>query len=221
MASLGFRTINEMVGQSQIFSESGRDLNHWKHQEPRPLPYPVPSAYRRRGAPLHQGAGPWVRALLDRTHSSGDFKKAIERRERRVEYRVPISNVNRSVGTIFGYEMTTPSGSAGLPEDTINVLFSGSAGQSFGAFLPRGITFRLEGEANDYLGKGLSGGKLTVPPVESRTSADENILIGNVACTGPRAAKPTSAASPESASRCATAARRPWWRGSATTAAST
>ena len=96
-----------------------------------------------------------------------------------------IRNVNRVVGTITGSEVTRKYGAAGLPDDTINLKFAGSAGQSFGAFIPRGMTLTLEGDANDYVGKGLSGGRIIVyPPKESTFAAEENILIGNVALYG-------------------------------------
>ena len=98
---------------------------------------------------------------------------------------LPIRNVNRTVGTITGSEVTRKHGFNGLPEDTIWVKFTGSAGQSFGAFLPPGMTLELEGDANDYMAKGLSGGKIIVyPPKESTFVARENILIGNVALYG-------------------------------------
>jgi glutamate synthase (ferredoxin) len=98
---------------------------------------------------------------------------------------LPIRNVNRTVGTTLGYHVTKTWGAAGLPDDTIRVHFTGSAGQSFGAFVPRGISFTLEGDANDYWGKGLSGGKLAVfPPRASMFKAEENIIIGNVALYG-------------------------------------
>ena len=98
---------------------------------------------------------------------------------------VPIRNSNRVVGTMLGSELTRRHGPNGLPEDTIWLHFKGSAGQSFGAFMPRGITFELEGDSNDYMGKGLSGAKLIVyPPCNATFKADENILIGNVALYG-------------------------------------
>jgi glutamate synthase (ferredoxin) len=98
---------------------------------------------------------------------------------------MPIRNVNRTVGTMLGSELTRRFGGEGLPDDTIRVKFTGSAGQSFGAFVPRGISLTLEGDANDYIGKGLSGGKIVVfPPKESRFVAEENILVGNVALYG-------------------------------------
>jgi glutamate synthase (ferredoxin) len=98
---------------------------------------------------------------------------------------LPIRNIHRVVGTITGSEVTKKWGLNGLPEDTINLKFTGSAGQSFGAFIPKGMTLELEGDANDYFGKGLSGGKIIVyPPKGSTFAAEENIVIGNVACYG-------------------------------------
>jgi glutamate synthase (NADPH/NADH) large chain len=98
---------------------------------------------------------------------------------------LPIRNINRVVGTITGSEVTKKWGAPGLPEDTIRILFKGSAGQSFGAFMPHGMSFTLEGDANDYVGKGLSGGKIVVrPPAGSTFASEENIIIGNVAFYG-------------------------------------
>ena len=111
-------------------------------------------------------------------------RPALERGEP-VRATLPIRNVNRVVGTILGSEVTRRYGAAGLPEDTIRLQFQGSAGQSFGAFVPKGITLTLEGDANDYLGKGLSGGKIIVyPPRGSTFVPEENIIIGNVAFYG-------------------------------------
>jgi glutamate synthase (ferredoxin) len=102
-----------------------------------------------------------------------------------VELTLPIRNVNRTVGTTLGYEITRRWGGAGLPDDTIKVHFKGSAGQSFGAFVPRGVSFTLEGDANDYWGKGLSGGRLVVfPPRQATFVPEQNIVIGNVALYG-------------------------------------
>ena len=98
---------------------------------------------------------------------------------------MPIHNVNRVVGTIVGSEITKKHGPNGLPDDTVHLKFQGSAGQSFGAFMPAGMTLELEGDANDYFGKGLSGGKIIVYPPEGSTFvAEENIIIGNVALYG-------------------------------------
>jgi glutamate synthase (NADPH/NADH) large chain len=99
----------------------------------------------------------------------------------RVEIALPISNVNRSVGTMLGSALTKKWGGAGLPDATIAIEFTGSAGQSFGAFVPRGIEMRLVGDSNDYLGKGLSGGRLIVRPSDASTFvAEDNVIAGNV-----------------------------------------
>ncbi|HSW41235.1 MAG TPA: glutamate synthase subunit alpha, partial [Patescibacteria group bacterium] len=104
---------------------------------------------------------------------------------RHVRVSLPIRNTDRAVGTLVGSEVTRRHGGAGLPDDTIDLRFSGSAGQSFGAFLPRGITLRLTGDANDYLGKGLSGGRIVVaPPDDAPFAAEEQVIAGNVACYG-------------------------------------
>jgi glutamate synthase (ferredoxin) len=102
-----------------------------------------------------------------------------------VDLRLPIRNVHRTVGTILGFEVTSRYGGEGLPDDTIRIHFTGSAGQSFGAFVPRGITLVLEGDSNDYLGKGLSGGKIVAfPPREATFAPQDNILVGNVVLYG-------------------------------------
>ncbi len=121
---------------------------------------------------------------LDVTRLLDICEPAIERGER-VHADLPIRNVNRVVGTIVGSEVTKKQGPNGLPEDTIHLKFTGSAGQSLGAFMPRGMTIELEGDANDYFGKGLSGGKIIIyPPKGSTFVAEENIIIGNVALYG-------------------------------------
>jgi glutamate synthase (ferredoxin) len=114
----------------------------------------------------------------------GLCEPALERGER-VRATIPIRNVNRVVGTILGSEITRRYGAKGLPDDTINIKFVGSAGQSFGAFLPRGVTLTIEGDSNDHIGKGLSGGKIVVyPPADSSFKPEENIIIGNVGFYG-------------------------------------
>src|SRR5205085_1760128 len=102
-----------------------------------------------------------------------------------VSLMLPIRNVNRTVGTMLGYEVTRRYGAAGLPDNTIALTFTGSAGQSFAAFVPRGITLELEGDSNDYIAKGLSGGKVIVyPPKQATFVPEDNIIIGNVALYG-------------------------------------
>jgi len=121
---------------------------------------------------------------LDTTTLLPMCQPALERGEP-VDIRLPIRNVNRTVGTILGSEITRTYGPAGLPDDAVRLHFTGSAGQSFGAFVPRGVTLVLDGDANDYIGKGLSGGKIIVaPPRESTFVAEDNILVGNVALYG-------------------------------------
>ena len=121
---------------------------------------------------------------LDVTKLLDLCKPAIERGEK-VKAELEIRNVNRVVGTIVGSEITRKHGPDGLPEDTVHLKFNGSAGQSFGAFMPKGMTLELEGDANDYFGKGLSGGKIIVyPPKGSTFVPEENIIIGNVALYG-------------------------------------
>src|SRR5205085_3744486 len=121
---------------------------------------------------------------LDNTVLNRLCAPAIEHKEKVVAV-LPIRNVNRVVGTMVGSEITRRWGAEGLPEDTIEIHFTGSAGQSFGAFMPKGMSFSLEGDANDYLGKGLSGGKVVVyPPRTSTFIPSENIIVGNVALYG-------------------------------------
>ncbi len=121
---------------------------------------------------------------LDRTTLIPACREAIEH-GKAVSLALPIRNVNRTVGTMLGFEITSRYGGAGLPDDTIRVHFTGSAGQSFGAFVPKGVSFTLEGDANDYWGKGLSGGRLVVFPSRRATfKAENNIVIGNVALYG-------------------------------------
>ena len=125
-----------------------------------------------------------IEKSLDMTTLLKICEPAIKKGQK-VHSRLPIRNVNRVVGTIVGYEISKLHGLEGLPEDTITLDFVGSAGQSFGAFAPRGLTLRLEGDANDYVGKGLSGGKIIIQPSpESDFAAEKNMIIGNVALYG-------------------------------------
>ena len=129
-----------------------------------------------------------------------------------VAFELPIRNVNRTVGTMLGYELTSRWGGAGLPDDTIRITFRGSAGQSFAAFVPPGISMRIIGDANDYFGKGLSGGKLVIHPSEQSTFvAEENIIIGK-RCPIRRHSRGgvRSRGSPGNAFAFETAARTPW-----------
>jgi glutamate synthase domain-containing protein 2/glutamate synthase domain-containing protein 3 len=184
MAELGFRTINEMIGRSDRL-EMRKAIEHWKA---RGLDFSKilyqPEAPREVGRyhQIEQFHG--LDFTLDRQALVDLCKPALERGDS-VRATLPIRNINRATGSILGSELTRRYGSAGLPHDTIQLHFQGSAGQSFGAFVPRGITMELEGDANDYVGKGLSGGKIIVyPPKVSTFVAEENIVIGNVALYG-------------------------------------
>ena len=146
---------------------------------------------------------------------------ALERGEP-VSFAMPIRNVHRTVGTMLGSEVTRRYGGEGLADGTISITFTGSAGQTFGAFLPRGIDLTLLGDTNDYLAKGLSGGRVIVrPPDASKFAAEEQIVAGNVVRTARPGARCSSAAGSASAFACATPAPSPSSRGSGTTRAST
>ncbi|MFN0148862.1 MAG: glutamate synthase large subunit [Dehalococcoidia bacterium] len=183
MAQLGFRTVDEMIGRSDLL-DMHRAINHWKAQG---LDY---SAIFYR--PDVAGDVPTRRVVvqdhgLDRALDQELLPLAAPALERGEPVRIamPIRNINRTVGTILGSELTRKYGVTGLPDDTIHLAFNGSAGQSFGAFVPSGMTLELEGDANDYFGKGLSGGRLVVyPPKEATFVPEENIVIGNVALYG-------------------------------------
>jgi glutamate synthase (NADPH/NADH) large chain len=184
MARLGFRTMDEMIGRVDRLDVKPA-VDHWKA---RGLDFSAilhrpevgPEVAVRRVVEQDHG----IDRSLDMTTLLPMCRPALERREP-VDIRLPIRNVNRTVGTILGSEITSRYGADGLPDDTVRIHFSGSAGQSFGAFLPRGVTLTLEGDANDYIGKGLSGGKLVVyPPREATFVAEENILVGNVVLYG-------------------------------------
>ena len=184
MAQLGFRSINEMIGRVDRL-EARKAVEHWKAQG---LDYsnilyqPPADPSVGRYCTMSQDHG--LDKALDTQMLVKLCAPAIVRGER-VRLTLPIRNVNRVVGTITGSEITRRYGMAGLPEDTITVHFKGSAGQSFGAFMPKGMTFLLEGDSNDYVGKGLSGGKIVVfPPHGSTFDPAENIIIGNVAFYG-------------------------------------
>jgi glutamate synthase (ferredoxin) len=184
MARLGFRTIEEMVGRTDRL-EAHRAVDHWKA---RGLDFAnilyQPDVGPEVGRFCQQKQDHGIDRSLDMTRLLELCRPAIDRGEK-VIAELPIRNVNRVVGTITSGEITRRQGSAGLPEDTIRLKFTGSAGQSFGAFVTRGMTLAIEGDANDYFGKGLSGGKLIIyPPAQAPFRAEENMIIGNVAFYG-------------------------------------
>jgi len=184
MARLGFRTLNEMIGRTDVL-EPRRAVDHWKARgidlsDLLYQPEVPPTVGRYCQQPQDHG----LEKSLDKTCLLELCRPALERGER-VRATLPIRNIHRVVGTLTGSELTRRYGPEGLPEDTIRLHFQGSAGQSFGAFIPRGMTLILEGDANDYLGKGLSGGKIIVyPPAGATFVPEENIIIGNVAFYG-------------------------------------
>src|SRR5208282_729780 len=184
MAQLGFRTVEEMVGHVERL-EARKAVNHWKAKGldfSNILYQPDVDEGVGRSCKIPQDHG--LDKSLDLTVLLDLCRPAIERGEK-VSAEMPIQNVHRVVGTITGGEVTKKWGAAGLPEDTIRILFRGSAGQSFGAFMPRGMTFVLEGDANDYVGKGLSGGRIIVYPSDKATFVpEENVIVGNVAFYG-------------------------------------
>jgi glutamate synthase domain-containing protein 2/glutamate synthase domain-containing protein 1/glutamate synthase domain-containing protein 3 len=187
MAELGFRTVDEMVGRVEMLDVETANA-HWKdHWKARGLDFsailynpPLPSRVARhcihkQDHGLDQALGHTILGQLRDTMNT----------LAPIEINLPVRNVHRSVGAILSGEIARHYGSAGLPDDTIKLNLTGSAGQSMGAFLAKGVTLTLQGEANDYVGKGLSGGRIVVyPPPGSGFAPEENILIGNVALYG-------------------------------------
>jgi glutamate synthase (ferredoxin) len=184
MAQLGFRTVNEMIGRTDRL-DARRAVDHWKAKgldfsNILYQPDVPPDVGRYCQIPQDHG----LERSLDRRVLLDLCKPALERGEP-VRATLPIHNYERVVATQVGSELTRRHGAAGLPPGTIHLRFQGSAGQSFGAFVPRGITLELEGDANDYLGKGLSGGTMIVyPPAAATFVPEENVIIGNVAFYG-------------------------------------
>ena len=184
MAQLGFRTLNEMVGRCDVL-EANRAIDHWKSQG---LDFSnilhQPKVGLQVGRYCTEAQDHGLEKTIDMTRLLDICQPAIERGEK-VSAELAITNVDRVAGTIVGNEITRSHGAAGLPDDTVSLTFNGSAGQSFGAVIPRGMTLKLSGDANDYLGKGLSGGTIVVYPPEGSTfKAEENIIAGNVAFYG-------------------------------------
>ena len=183
LAALGFRSLAEAIGHVEVLDTTPAE-KHWKAHglDLRPI--------------LHQPDLPEGTALHNVTGQDHALEMALDQMlikmcqpalesGEAVRASLKIRNVNRTVGTILGHEVTKATRGEGLPDGTIDITFAGSAGQSFGAFLPAGITLRLEGDSNDYLGKGLSGGRLVVrPPRTAQFLAEDNIIAGNVIAYG-------------------------------------
>jgi glutamate synthase (ferredoxin) len=184
MAQLGFRTVEEMVGRVDRL-EARRAIDHWKARgiDFTNLLY-QPEVDPDWGRYCQEPQDHGLEQSLDHTQLLALCRPAIERGDE-VAAELSIRNVNRVVGTMVGSAITRRHGAKGLPEDTVRLHFRGSAGQSFGAFIPPGMTLSLEGDANDYIGKGLSGGRIVVfPPREAQFAAEQNIIVGNVAFYG-------------------------------------
>ena len=184
MAKLGFRTMDEMIGRVDKL-DLRPAVDHWKAKglDFSSILYQPPVG---PDVPIHRVRSQehGLEKSLDVTTIVPACREALEKKTP-VKLALPIRNVHRTVGTILGYHVTKRYGAEGLPEDTIQIQFTGSAGQSFGAFLPKGISLTLEGDSNDYLGKGLSGGKIVVyPPHQATFVPEENILVGNVVLYG-------------------------------------
>ncbi|MFD3560447.1 glutamate synthase large subunit [Streptomyces sp. NPDC058686] len=188
LAELGFRTIEEAVGHAELL-DTERAVDHWKAQglDLEPLFY-VPEL--PEGAVRHQviTQDHGLEKALDNEliKLAADALAANAQADAQpVRAQVAIRNINRTVGTMLGHEVTKKFGGAGLPDDTIDITFTGSAGQSFGAFVPRGVTLRLEGDANDYVGKGLSGGRIVVRPDRGADHlAEFSTIAGNTIAYG-------------------------------------
>ncbi|HLY33617.1 MAG TPA: glutamate synthase-related protein, partial [Jatrophihabitantaceae bacterium] len=179
LASLGFRSLDEAIGQVETLDTS-KAIQHWKADglDLTPILAAPQTPYgdgRKRAREQDHG----LDAALDNTLIQLCEGALLDGSAVKLE--LPVRNVNRTVGTMLGSLVTRRYGAEGLPPGTIDITFRGSAGQSFGAFLPRGVTLRLEGDANDYVGKGLSGGRLIVAPdPEASFAADDQIIAGNV-----------------------------------------
>ena len=185
LAELGFRSIEEAIGRVDCL-DVDRAVNHWKADGLDLTPI------------LHVPTSPWEQDRFCSQEQDHGLDKALDQELIQqaqpalsdgtpVRIEVPVSNVNRTVGTLLGHHLTKNHGGEGLPDNTIDINMAGSAGQSFGAFVPKGITLRLSGDANDYLGKGLSGGRITLQPPSNASPnfvAEENVIAGNVILYG-------------------------------------
>lgn len=185
MAMLGFRTINEMVGRVDAL-EAKRAIDHWKADglDLSDILSPAQKITTTEGVIQSEAQEHGLERSLDLTMILPQAKKAIEEKIP-VRIELPVLNTHRTIGTILSHEITKRHGPAGLPNNTVHLCLSGSVGQSLGAFLTRGVTIELEGDANDYVGKGLSGGRVIIyPPKAAGFVAEENIIVGNVCLYG-------------------------------------
>jgi len=184
MAQLGIRTLNELVGRTDLL-EIDAAVRHWKASglDLTDVLAPAAKPHEDVGVYCQQAQDHGLDKALD--NDLLELAQPAIQRGEAVRLELPIVNTNRTVGTILSHTIAKRWGEQGLPDDTVHVLLNGSAGQSFGAFLARGVTLELEGDGNDYVGKGLSGGRLVVyPPRQSTFAPKENFIIGNVALYG-------------------------------------
>ncbi|BAH51782.1 glutamate synthase large subunit [Rhodococcus opacus] len=189
LAELGFRTLDEAVGQVDVL-DTTKALEHWKGSKAgnldlSPILHETESAFMDQDLYCTGTQDHGLDKALDQQLIVAS-RNALDKGEK-VTFESPITNVNRTVGTMLGHEVTKVYGGDGLPDNTIDITFTGSAGNSFGAFVPKGMTLRLHGDANDFVGKGLSGGRLVVrPPLETAPGfvAEDNIIGGNVILFG-------------------------------------
>ena len=184
MAKLGFRTVAEMVGRVDML-DSRQAVDHWKAKGldfSRLLYYQPPTSEAEPGYCCEEQEHGLAKAL---DHQLISLAQPALERVRRVDIDLPIHNSNRTVGAMLSGKVAKRYGEEGLPPDTINIRFTGSAGQSFGAFLTHGVSIHLQGDANDYMGKGIGGGRIVVcPPPEATFVPEDNVIIGNVAMYG-------------------------------------
>ena len=189
MAQLGFRTLNEMVGRVDCLEMKGA-IAHWKADgiDLSSILTPIEKPHPGVGTYCTQKQDHGLEQALD--HQLVERARPALEAGRRVDIELPICNINRTVGAILSNEIAKAHGADLLPDDTVRLRFHGSAGQSLGAFLAKGVSIELEGDANDYVGKGLSGGRIVIyPPKASTFKAEDNILIGNVCLYGATSGK--------------------------------
>jgi glutamate synthase (NADPH/NADH) large chain len=184
MASLGVRRFVDLIGRTDLL-QTRTAIDHWKADGLDLTPLLAPATKPRPNTEVYctkwQDHG--LDLALDNKLIALAHKSIKQRKKTREE--LPIANTNRTVGAMLSYEIVKKWGADALPYDTIRFKFTGTAGQSFGAFLAKGVTLELEGDSNDYVGKGLSGGRLIIyPPKSASFKAEENVLIGNVALYG-------------------------------------
>ena len=185
MANLGFRTINEMVGRVDVL-ETDDAISHWKARgmDLTPILTPAVKPHANVSTYCNQNQIHGLEKVLDQTTLIPACRNAIQNGIP-IRLNLPIENINRAVGTMLSHEVSKVWGPEGLPDKTIHIKLTGSAGQSLGAWAAPGVTLEVEGDANDYVGKGLSGGRIIIyPPKESTFVPEENVIIGNVALYG-------------------------------------